>query len=136
MHIAIDARPFAIPRGGIRRYTECLIRALSRVDGENRYALCGAPRNADDGLAALERELDPGRFQVHREPFPRARTLEHLWLVSAPGPVDLYHGTNYGAPWFFARPTVITGTPHAIASTIVSENPSAAVGWTNRSAPL
>jgi glycosyltransferase involved in cell wall biosynthesis len=108
MHIAIDARPLAIPRGGIRRYTECLIRALSRVDAENRYALCGAPRNADRGLAALERELDPARFQLHREPFPRARTLEHLWLVSAPGDVDLYHGTNYGAPWFFARPTVIT----------------------------
>ena len=108
MHIGIDARPLATPRSGIRRYTECLIRGLARVDTENRYALCGAPRHADRGLADLERELDPSRFQVHREPFPRARTVEYLWPVSVPRSVGLYHGTNYGAPWLLACPSVIT----------------------------
>jgi glycosyltransferase involved in cell wall biosynthesis len=102
MRIAIDARPLSAPWGGIRRYADCLLRALARVDVANDYALCGLPRGFSPEPAL------PARFTVCREPVPGVHWLEHAWLVSARGALDLYHGTNYAAPRFARCPVVIT----------------------------
>jgi glycosyltransferase involved in cell wall biosynthesis len=100
MRIAMDARPLASGHGGIRRYVECLARALARVAPAHEVVPCGVSR-------AAAARLDPA-LHARPERVPGARWLDHLWLASAPGPFDLYHGTNYVAPWWSAAPVVLT----------------------------
>jgi alpha-1,3-rhamnosyl/mannosyltransferase len=100
MRIALDGRPLANPHGGIRRYVECLADGLARVAPQHEFVPCGLPR------AAAVR-LDP-RLGARAERFPGARWLDHAWLASTPGPFDLYHGTNYAAPWWCPAPVVLT----------------------------
>lgn len=96
----MDARPLASARGGIRRYVECLARALARVAPAYEVVPCGLPR----GVTA---RLDPD-LGARPERISGARWLDHLWLASASGPFDLYHGTNYVAPWWSRAPVVLT----------------------------
>jgi len=100
MRIAMDARPLASPRGGIRRYVECLARGLARVAPRHELVLCGLSRRA---AARLEPSLG-----ARPERLPGARWLDHAWLASTPGAFDLYHGTNYVAPWWSRAPVVLT----------------------------
>jgi glycosyltransferase involved in cell wall biosynthesis len=100
MRIAMDGRPLASPRGGIRRYVECLAGGLARVAPQHEVVLCGLAR----GVAA---GLDPA-LGARPERVAGARWVDHAWLASAPGRFDLYHGTNYVAPWWSRPPVVIT----------------------------
>lgn len=101
MRIAIDCRPLAGPWGGVRRYTQSLVEALARNDRDNEYALCGLPRGWDE--PSLGRN-----FRFHPDRLPLARYVDQVRLSSVPGPVDLYHGTNYMAPLSAPFPRVIT----------------------------
>jgi glycosyltransferase involved in cell wall biosynthesis len=101
MRIAIDCRPLAGPWGGVRRYAQSLVDALARNDRENQYALCGLPRGWDEPAVGQN-------VRVHPDRFPMARFIDQVRLTSVPGPIDLYHGTNYMAPLSGRFPTVIT----------------------------
>ena len=101
MRVAIDCRPLAGPWGGVRRYTQNLVDALARGDREQQYALCGLPRAWDEPSFGQN-------VSVHPERFPLARVIDQVRLMSVPGPIDLYHGTNYMAPLTAPFPTVIT----------------------------
>jgi glycosyltransferase involved in cell wall biosynthesis len=107
MKIAVDARPLATPWGGIRRYTDSLLRALVRIEAHAEYRLCGLGRTT-----TLESVLPDagagGRIRVANEPFPLARWVDQLCLVSTRESVALYHGTNYSAPLWSRCPTVVT----------------------------
>lgn len=96
----MDGRPLASPRGGIRRYVECLTMALARVAPQHEFVLCGLSR-------PVAARLDP-RLRATPERFSGARWLDHVRLVSVRGPFDLYHGTNYVAPWWSRAPVVLT----------------------------
>jgi len=100
MRIAMDGRPLASPRGGIRRYVECLAGGLARVAPAHEVVLCGLSR-------AAAARLDPA-LGARPERVAGARWLDHAWLASTPGPFDLYHGTNYVAPWWSRAPVVLT----------------------------
>jgi glycosyltransferase involved in cell wall biosynthesis len=100
MRIAMDGRPLASPRGGIRRYVECLAGGLARVAPAHEVVLCGLTRSAAG-------RLDPA-LGARPERVPGARWVDHAWLASVAGPFDLYHGTNYVAPWWCRAPVVLT----------------------------
>jgi glycosyltransferase involved in cell wall biosynthesis len=101
LRIGIDAYPLSVRGGGIRRYTENLLRGLSRVDGENEYVLCRARPGT--------KRLDFGSsFAWDEHTLPMKRWVEQLWLVGDARDVDFFHGTNYFAPHFDRHPTVLT----------------------------
>ncbi len=101
MRIGIDASPLRAQGGGIRRYTEHLIRGLARIDRSNEYILFGA-KSRVDGL-----ELG-SNFAWDRIDFPMKSWLDRFHMVGAPGKIDLFHGTNYLAPLLDRFPTVLT----------------------------
>ena len=80
----MDGRPLASPRGGIRRYVECLTMALARVAPQHEFVLCGLSR-------PVAARLDP-RLRATPERFSGARWLDHVRLVSVRGPFDLIAG--------------------------------------------
>ncbi len=102
MRIAVDVRPLDGPWGGVRRYAVELVRALSRVDSHNEYALCGLPNHWAE-------ELKLGsNFDGHPPRNTLVRILDQIRLTSVPMPIDLFHGTNYSAPLITNYPSVIT----------------------------
>ncbi len=102
MRIGIDASPLGVRFGGIRRYTERLIRSLSRVDDQNEYLLY-AP-------GACHGENGFGRNVAWEQDarFPLRSWTVLLHLGHADGKLDVFHGTNYGAPILNRFPTVVT----------------------------
>ncbi len=74
MHIGIDFTSAARERAGIGRYARELIRALSRLDRENRYRLF-VPRDAHADLVAFDW---PPNFSIVRAPLTE-RILARLW---------------------------------------------------------
>ena len=101
MRIGIDARPLAVPSGGIRRYTEEIIEGLDRLDGDHHCVLYQLPKNvsASKGFASLDR--DPIQFRGKR-------FVDALHVIGARKRVDVYHGTNYTIPLLTRIPTVVT----------------------------
>jgi glycosyltransferase involved in cell wall biosynthesis len=103
MRIGIDAGPLAVPFGGIRRYTERLIRALARVDDRNEYVLYAPAECAGRSKPAPHVEWEASVLP--------ARIKSWMDLVHLPGAeatLDLFHGTNYTAPLLARLPTVLT----------------------------
>ncbi len=101
MRIGVDARPLSNGHGGIRYYTEQLIRGLSRVDDRNQYVLYGPPV-ADAGSYL------PDRFAWDGCHFPLKSVADSIFVAGANQKLDLYHGTNYSTPLLSRFPTVIT----------------------------
>jgi glycosyltransferase involved in cell wall biosynthesis len=102
MRIAVDVRPLNGPWGGVRRYTVELVRALSRIDSHNEYALCALPEHWAE-------ELELGNnFDGHPPRNTMIRMLDQVRLTSVSTPIDLFHGTNYAAPLITNYPSVIT----------------------------
>ncbi len=104
MRIGIDAGPLEHGSGGIRRYTESLIRALGRLDGRHDYVLYRASTARD--LDSL-RELG-SNFHWDLTRFPMKKYVDYFHLVGATDQIDFYHGTNYSAPLLTDRPSVLT----------------------------
>ncbi len=100
MKIAIDARALATPFGGIARYTQEMIGALSRVDSRNQYVFHIA-HGGHDRLPAIGPNM---RWEISRS---RARSLG--WdLGRGVGGAQLFHGLNYSTPLLARAPTVVT----------------------------
>jgi glycosyltransferase involved in cell wall biosynthesis len=103
MRIGIDASPLAVEFGGIRRYTERLIRALARVDDRNEYVLY-APAEC-----SRRPKLAPHvEWETSVLPLKIKGWLDLVHLPGADGTLDLFHGTNYTAPFLTRVPTVLT----------------------------
>jgi len=102
LHIVIDARH--IRDFGIGTYIRNLVRALARLDRENRYTLILRP--ADSGeLAGLGPNFStaiyarPDTELIHNVTFPRfLRTLR----------ADLYHIPLNSVAWWMPKPYVLT----------------------------
>src|SRR5271154_2186186 len=102
LHIVIDARH--IRDFGIGTYIRNLVRALVRLDRENRYTLILRP--ADSGeLAELGPNFStaiyarPDTELIHNLTFPRfLRTLH----------ADLYHIPLNSVAWWMPKPYVLT----------------------------
>lgn len=104
MRVGIDAGPLKHGSGGIRRYTESLIRALGRLDASNDYVLFRAPCAAQ--LESLQ-ELG-ANFEWDQLEFPLKRWMDYFHLFGASDKIDFYHGTNYTAPLLDQQPSVLT----------------------------
>ena len=100
--IAIDARK--IHDFGIGTYVRNLVRAISRLDGENRYLLLVGPQGAE-ALADLppnfQLVLERSRVYSVRELFALSWRLWRLRL-------DLYHATHYVLPVVLPCKAVVT----------------------------
>jgi glycosyltransferase involved in cell wall biosynthesis len=103
MRIGIDAGPLAVPFGGIRRYTERLVRALARVDDRNEYVL-----HAPAECRGLPRVAPHVAWEVSRLPLKLKGWLDLVQLPGGEASLDLFHGTNYTAPLATRVPTVLT----------------------------
>ena len=99
--IGIDAAPLGSPSGGIKRYTEELIRGLPRLESQHQYVLYRTPKNSRSRMRTSRNQLDPMGF-------PAKRFLDSIHLLGARDTIDLYHGTNYSIPFFSQIPTVVT----------------------------
>jgi glycosyltransferase involved in cell wall biosynthesis len=101
LRIGIDATPLAVRFGGIRRYTERLLRALVRVDDRNEYVLYAPPHCRQEVELGPAATWETGRF-------PLKSWVDLVHLAGAEGRIDLFHGTNYSAPLRARFPTVLT----------------------------
>ncbi|MGD0200389.1 MAG: glycosyltransferase family 1 protein [Bryobacteraceae bacterium] len=104
MRVALDATPLALASGGLRRYTWELSRALAEQFPEDSFLL------VSDQPFAVPAPAPPN---LARGGGPR-NALERRWWSwglnreLARSRVDLFHGTNFEAPYVPARPSVIT----------------------------
>jgi glycosyltransferase involved in cell wall biosynthesis len=99
MHVAIHAPRLSLPKCGIATYTKRLIRALSSVDGDNRYTIfsnCETSHEWDD-LGPNFEIVRPGRLAD-------SRWASVVWEQTAlPGElarrrVDILHSMNMVSP--------------------------------------
>lgn len=100
--IGFDARN--IRDLGVGTYARNLVRALARIDSENRYLLFARPQDRD-----VFREL-PATFQPVFETTPvySVRELVALSWRLLRRRVDLYHSTHYVTPAVIQSPLVVT----------------------------
>lgn len=89
MRVALDATPLIVPTGGIRRYVEELVKALTEGFPEDRFDLISDQPNPPAGLARHW-----WLWGVHRE-MRRLRT-------------DVFHGVDFSVPYLPLRPSVMT----------------------------
>jgi glycosyltransferase involved in cell wall biosynthesis len=100
--IGLDTRNFQ--DHGIGTYARQLVRALAKVDQENRYMLLARPQDRD-----AFRDL-PENFQPVFESAP-VYSVRELWALSwrlLRLRVDLYHSTHYVTPAVLHSPVVVT----------------------------
>jgi glycosyltransferase involved in cell wall biosynthesis len=105
MVVAIDATPLSVSSGGVRRYTEQLVRALGEQFPNDTYHLVSdQPFAAPDNL--------PANVAVHASAAGTA--LDRRWwtfgisrFMSRLG-CSLFHGTDFSVPYLPLRPSVLT----------------------------
>lgn len=106
MRVALDAAPFSVAYGGIRRYVAELTRALAVRFPEDQYFLCtdrGGPAPGD--LPAL-----PNVTWVSPSP---PWLAAKWWSIGLPLTLrrlgaQVFHGTDFAIPYWRSRPSVIT----------------------------
>ncbi|HXR10489.1 MAG TPA: glycosyltransferase family 1 protein, partial [Candidatus Acidoferrales bacterium] len=102
LHVAIDARH--LRDFGIGTYIRNLIRALARLDRENRYTLIARPQDLEE-LAGLGDNFRTAAYAradtelIHNFVFPRLLKTFHA---------DLYHIPLNSIAWWMPRPYVVT----------------------------
>jgi glycosyltransferase involved in cell wall biosynthesis len=101
MKIALDATPLTVASGGVRRYTEELSRALVESFPEDEFWLL-----SDQKFVSPHPKIKTGSG-------PRNLLERRWWLWGLPREisrlgVDLFHGTDFAAPYLPIRPSVMT----------------------------
>lgn len=89
MRIALDATPLIVPTGGIRRYVEELVRALTVQFPHDSFQLISDQPNPPRGISKYWWMLGANREMRRRE-------------------IDLFHGTDFSVPYVPLRPSVLT----------------------------
>jgi glycosyltransferase involved in cell wall biosynthesis len=103
LRIALDATPLSVPKGGIRRYTAELARALaSQYPLDSYYLVSDQPF-----------EIPYPAANLHRGPGPLTRLDERWWTVGLARQlrrlaVDVFHGTDFAVPYLPLRAAVMT----------------------------
>ena len=135
--IGIDFTSAVRERAGIGRYARELIRALARLDRDNRYVLF-VPRDAHDEL--LRFDWSPN-FQIVRAPLTE-RYLAALWhkfrvplfVEAFTGRVDVFYSPDFLLPPTRARRTLVT--IHDLSYVRVPECfPAPLLAYLNRAVP-
>ena len=116
VHIVIDAR--RIRDFGIGTYIRNLIRALARLDRENRYTLIARPQDADE-LAGLGRQLSAPRSMPGR--IRNSCTTLHFRGFLRTFHADLYHIPLNSVAWWMPQPYVVT--IHDMSSLLFPDRP-------------
>jgi glycosyltransferase involved in cell wall biosynthesis len=105
MVVAIDATPLSVSSGGVRRYTEELVRALGEHSpGDHYHLLSDQPFDAPARL--------PQNVTVHRK--AATSFLERRWwTIGLPRAMSrlscsLFHGTDFSVPYIPLAPSVLT----------------------------
>jgi glycosyltransferase involved in cell wall biosynthesis len=136
--IGIDFTSAARERAGIGRYARELVRALARIDHDNRYVLF-IPRDAHDDLVDL---AWPDNFSIHRAPLTE-RYLAALWhrarvplpVETFTGKVDVFYSPDFLLPPTRARSRIVT--VHDLSYVRMPECfPAPLLNYLNRSVPL
>ncbi len=104
MRVALDATPLTVLTGGVRRYTAELARALAENFSADDFWLLSDQHF--DNPAAEFRNLRCGRG-------PRNAAERRWWLYGLPRElsrlrIDVFHGTDFAAPYLPLRPSVMT----------------------------
>jgi glycosyltransferase involved in cell wall biosynthesis len=103
LRVALDATPLSVPTGGIRRYTEELVRALARLYPDDTYYLVSDQAFEMPYQAS---NLLPGN--------PPATAADRRWWAVGLArelrrlSADVFHGTDFGVPYLPTRPAVMT----------------------------
>ncbi|MBI5303473.1 MAG: glycosyltransferase family 4 protein [Chloroflexi bacterium] len=135
--IGIDFTSASRERAGIGRYARELVRALSRLDGTNRYVLF-VPRDAHAEL--LRFDWSPN-FTIRRAPLTE-RYLAALWhrarvplfVEAFIGKVDVFYSPDFLLPPTRARRTLVT--VHDLSYVRVPECfPAPLLNYLNRAVP-
>lgn len=103
LRVALDATPLAVPFGGIRRYTAELACALAARFPEDTYHLLS---DQSFEMPCRARNLSPGGG-------PRTAIERRWWTFGLPIEmrrlgIELFHGTDFAAPYLPLRPSVTT----------------------------
>ena len=105
MVVAIDATPLTVSSGGVRRYTEQLVRALAEYATDDQYHLISdQPFDVPAGL--------PPNVTVH--PNAAVSTLDRRWwTIGLPRAMSrlncsVFHGTEFSVPYIPVKPSVLT----------------------------
>ncbi len=103
LRVALDATPLSVPTGGIRRYTAELARALARQYPDDTYYLVSDQ--------AFEMPYDAPNLR--RGDSPATIADRRWWAVGLARElrklsVDVFHGTDFNAPYLPTHPAVMT----------------------------
>ncbi len=108
MHIGIDAHAIGAQQGGNETYIRGLIRALAKLDDQNRYTIYLAEAEAaaqwQDGFARRHANFE---IRLLPKPTPLVRVPVFLSYELRQHPVDVLH-VQYTAPPFCPVPVVAT----------------------------
>jgi glycosyltransferase involved in cell wall biosynthesis len=110
MRIGLDGFPLLVPRTGIGHYTFELARALAQASPADEFELI-SPAPFDSSLLEEIARASPGNLQpVHTQATLLSR---RWWAIGLPlylrrAGLDLFHGTNYEAPFWNSGCTVVT----------------------------
>jgi glycosyltransferase involved in cell wall biosynthesis len=103
MKIALDATPFTVPSGGVRRYTGELARALCDTFPNDQFWL----------LSDQKPSLPFARANLRAGQGPRNMLERRWWSWGLQGEIsrlriDVFHGTDFAVPYLPLRPSVMT----------------------------
>lgn len=101
MKVALDATPLSVTTGGVRRYTEELVRALGVEYPADSFHLLSDQRfHVTDQL--------PANVKIHPRGLSRRWWLVGLSRELSRLDCDVFHGTDFSVPYLRLRPTVMT----------------------------
>ena len=104
MKVVIDARLYGIYHRGIGRYLKEILRELAFVDTTNQYIILVNPANPE------QPELPRANFLIVKAPWRQYSLAEQIRLpilIKKLRP-DVTYFPHFNAPWFSARPFVVT----------------------------
>ena len=110
MRIGLDGFPLAMPKAGIGHYTYELARALALLSPADEFKLVSPLPFPPSVLEEIERDSPSNLDAVN----PKTTKLTRRWwaiglpLYLRAARLDLFHGTNYEAPLWNRRRTVVT----------------------------
>jgi glycosyltransferase involved in cell wall biosynthesis len=105
MIIGLDGTPLGLTSGGLRRYTEELVRGLAQLNPSDELHVLAAGKYSPPAYASTR----TSRIITKIPAFIKRR----WWLAGLPICLhglhaDVFHGTNYEVPYLPLRPSVVT----------------------------
>lgn len=110
MRIGLDGFPLVAQRTGIGHYTFELARALAQIAPADEFELISPAAPASPLPEEIDLEWPSNLRVISRRPGLLGR---RWWAIGLPlylrrAGLDLFHGTNYDAPFWNSGPTIVT----------------------------